>query len=76
MCKFARFVARAGVSQTQLAALVGAARKAAVYQWEARKRTPFVLRQHPLLVLAKNRRAPPTSDGANVSGFAPGWRDL
>ena len=28
------------------------------------------------LVLAKNRRAPPTSDGANVSGFAPGWRDL
>ena len=27
-------------------------------------------------VLAKNRRAPPTSDGANVNGFAPGWRNL
>ena len=29
-----------GVSQAQLATLVGAARKAVVYQWEARKRTP------------------------------------
>ena len=32
-----------GVSQAQLAALVGAARKAVVYQWEARKRTPSPL---------------------------------
>ena len=39
MCRFARFVAR-GLSQTQLATLVGAAHKAVVYQWEARKRTP------------------------------------
>ena len=29
-----------GVSQAQLATLVGAARKAVVYRWEARKRTP------------------------------------
>ena len=29
-----------GVSQVQLATLVGAARKAVVYQWEARKRCP------------------------------------
>ena len=32
-----------GLSQAQLAALVGAARKAVVYQWEARKRTPSPL---------------------------------
>ena len=29
-----------GLSQAQLATLVGAARKAVVYQWESRKRTP------------------------------------
>ena len=29
-----------GLSQAQLATLVGAARKVVVYQWEARKRTP------------------------------------
>ena len=29
-----------GLSQGQLATLVGAARKAVIYQWEARKRTP------------------------------------
>ena len=39
-----RTVRRArGVSQVQFAALVGAARKAVVYQWEARKRTPSPL---------------------------------
>ena len=32
-----------GLSQAQLAALVGAAHKAVVYQWEARKRTPSPL---------------------------------
>ena len=32
-----------GVSQAQLATLVGAARNAVVYQWEARKRTPSPL---------------------------------
>ena len=32
-----------GLSQMQLAALVGAARKAVVYQWETRKRTPSPL---------------------------------
>ena len=38
--RFARFVAQRGLSQAQLATLVGAARKAVVYQWEARKRMP------------------------------------
>ena len=39
-----RAVRRArGLSQGQLATLVGAARKAVVYQWEARKRTPSPL---------------------------------
>ena len=32
-----------GLSQAQLATLVGAARKAVVYQWETRKRTPSPL---------------------------------
>ena len=32
-----------GLSQAQLAALVGAAHKAVVYQWEARRRTPSPL---------------------------------
>ena len=32
-----------GVSQAQLVTLVGAARRAVVYQWEARKRTPSPL---------------------------------
>ena len=32
-----------GLSQAQLATLVGAARKAVVYQWEARKRTPSLV---------------------------------
>ena len=32
-----------GLSQEQLATLVGAAHKAVVYQWEARKRTPSLL---------------------------------
>ena len=32
-----------GLSQAQLATLVGATRKAVVYQWEARKRTPSPL---------------------------------
>ena len=37
-----RAVRRArGLSQAQLATLVGAARKAVVYQWEARKRRPW-----------------------------------
>ena len=35
-----RAVCTVFLSQAQLATLVGAARKAVVYQWEARKRTP------------------------------------
>ena len=40
-----------GVSQAQLATLVGAARKAVVYQWEARKRTPSPLFWQRLVAL-------------------------
>ena len=40
-----------GLSQAQLATLVGAARKAVVYQWEARKRTPSPLFWQRLSVL-------------------------
>ena len=40
-----------GLSQGQLATLVGAARKAIVYQWEARKRTPSPLFWQPLAAL-------------------------
>ena len=47
-----RAVRRArGLSQAQLATLVGAARKAVVYQWEARKRTPSPLFWQRLAVL-------------------------
>ena len=59
-----------GLSQAQLATLVGAAGKAVVYQWEARKRTPSPL------FLATTRRAPLASDGTTVSDLAPWvrWR--
>ena len=40
-----------GLSQAQLATLVGAARKAVVYQWEARTRTPSPLFWQRLAVL-------------------------
>ena len=45
-----------GLSQAQLATLVGAARKAVVYQWEARKRTPSPLFWQRLAAL--HRRLP------------------
>ena len=52
-----RAVRRArGLSQTQLATLVGAAHKAVVYQWEARKRTPSPLFWQRITVL--HRRLP------------------
>ena len=40
-----------GLSQAQLATLVGAAHKAVVYQWEARKRTPSPLFWQRLIAL-------------------------
>ena len=45
-----------GVSQVQLATLVGAARKAVVYQWEARKRCPSPVFWQRITVL--HRRLP------------------
>ena len=45
-----------GLSQAQLATLVGAAHKAVVYQWEARKRTPSPLFWQRLAAL--HRRLP------------------
>ena len=50
-----------GLSQAQLATLVGAARKAVVYQWEARKRTPspvFWQRLTTLFTTAASPSAP------------------
>ena len=40
-----------GLSQAQLATLVGAAHKAVVYQWEVRKRTPSPLFWQRIAVL-------------------------
>ena len=48
-----------GVSQAQLATLVGAARKAVVYQWEARKRTPSPLFWQRLAALHRRRTERP-----------------
>ena len=47
-----------GVSQAQLATLVGAARKAVVYQWEARKRTPSPLFWQRLTTLFTTAASP------------------
>ena len=55
-----RAVRRAGgLSQAQLATLVGAARKAVVYQWEARKRTPSPLFWQRLAALHRRLRERP-----------------
>ena len=53
-----------GLSQAQLATLVGAAHKAVVYQWEARKRTPSPLFWQRLAVLQNRPR--PESSAATV----------
>ena len=59
-----RAVRRArGLSQGQLATLVGAARKAVVYQWEARKRTPSPLFWQRIAALL----APAVSSSGRVS---------
>ena len=47
-----------GLSQAQLATLVGAARKAVVYQWEARKRTPSPLFWQRLTTLFTTAASP------------------
>ena len=60
-----RAVRRArGLSQAQLATLVGAAHKAVVYQWEARKRTPSPLFWQRLAALQNRPR--PESPAATV----------
>ena len=48
-----------GLSQAQLATLVGAAGKAVVYQWEARKRTPSPLFWQRLAALHRRLTARP-----------------
>ena len=73
-----RAVRRArGLSQTQLATLVGAARKAVVYQWEARKRTPSPLFWQRLAALQhcprpESRQPPFRMTGGRPDGL--GWR--
>ena len=47
-----------GLSQAQLATLVGAAHKAVVYQWEARKRTPSPLFWQRLAALLAHAVSP------------------
>ena len=51
-----------GLSQAQLAALVGAARKAVVYQWEARKRTPSPVFWQRIAALLAPAIRPSTTD--------------
>ena len=53
-----------GLSQAQLATLVGAAHKAVVYQWEARKRTPSPVFWQRLAALQHRPR--PESPAATV----------
>ena len=53
-----------GLSQAQLATLVGAAHKAVVYQWEARKRTPSPLFWQRIAKLQNRPR--PESPAATV----------
>ena len=50
-----------GLSQAQLATLVGAAHKAVVYQWEARKRTPSPLFWQRLAALGVPAVCPSTA---------------
>ena len=52
-----------GVSQAQLATLVGAAHKAVVYQWEARKRRPSPVFWHRIEALAAGAHTMPRGTG-------------
>ena len=56
-----------GLSQAQLATLVGAARKAVVYQWEARKRTPSPLFWQRLAALL----APAVRGSSTLASISP-----
>ena len=55
-----------GLSQAQLATLVGAAHKAVVYQWEARKRTPSPLFWQRLTALFTTAASPPATGSASA----------
>ena len=58
-----------GLSQAQLATVVGAARKAVVYQWETRKRTPSPLFWQRLTVLFTTAASPSAAGSASaISG--------
>ena len=48
-------------SQAQLATLVGAVRKAVVYQWEAQKRTPSPLFWQRIVALHRRRPGRPSA---------------
>ena len=52
-----------GLSQGQLATLVGAAHKAVVYQWEARKRRPSPVFWHRIEALAAGAHTMPPGTG-------------
>ena len=57
-----------GLSQAQLATLVGAARKAVVYQWEARTRTPLPLFWQRLTALFTTAASPSATGLASAKG--------
>ena len=59
------------LSQTQLATLVGAARKAVVYQWEARKRTPSPLFWQRLTALFTTAASPSATGSASAKHSVP-----
>ena len=62
-----RAVRRArGLSQAQLATLVGAAQKAVVYQWEARKRMPSPLFWQRLTALFTTAASPSATGSASA----------
>ena len=60
-----------GLSQAQLATLVGAAHKAVVYQWEARKRTPSPLFWQRLAALLAPAVSPSIAGARIRDAFGP-----
>ena len=58
-----------GVSQAQFAAMIGAAGKAVVYQWEARKRTPSPLFWQRLTALLAPAVSPSTTGARTRDAF-------
>ena len=65
-----------GVSQAQLARLVGAARKAVVYQWEVRKRTPSPPFWQRIAALFAPAVSPSATGARTRDAFGPRYRHV